>query len=303
MMKLIFCLGLFLLAVEGVKAQGKVGRIHNDTAYIEWIANDEAQNAEELRAYQLTAADLVVLQSTGANGSNKKWVAAFKLLQTDTCTGCQPVYHIVGKSEGLFRIGKWYGNQTVAAIKKLNDLRTEQLAFGQKLLVGFCKMPISRPKLLTDSLESGIGVKQANQVPATVQQPSGKDSVLVLPKPAPLRPVDPEPELTYSGHGFFEAEWKPSNAANSRPGKAAIFKSASGWQDGKFYLLTGILPPGALVKVLNPATQKYVVAKVLAPLPQIKMNEGLICRLNDAAAALLGCLHQKTFELIITASN
>lgn len=302
-MKLIFCLGLFLLALEGIKAQDKVGYIHNDTAYIEWIANDDVPNAEHLRAYQLTTSDLVVLQSIGSNGSNKKWVAAYKLLQTDSCTGCQPVYHIVGKSEGLFRIGKWYGNQTVAAIKKLNGLRSEQLAFGQKLLVGFCKMPISRPGLYTDSLESGIGVKQANQVQTTVQQPSGKDSVLLLPKPAPLRPAEPGQELTYSGHGFFEAEWKPANAANSRPGKAAIFKSESGWQDGKFYLLTGIFPPGTLVKVLNPATQKYVVAKVLAPLPQIKMNEGLICRLNDAAAALLGCLYEKTFELIITGSN
>lgn len=107
-----------MLVVAAVKAQVKVGHINNDTAYIEWMANDEVANKELLRFYQLMEADIMVLQSTGANRFNKKWVAAYKLLQTDSCDSCQPVYHIVGKSEGLFRIGKWYGNIPVATIKK-----------------------------------------------------------------------------------------------------------------------------------------------------------------------------------------
>lgn len=298
-MRILFGVLWYILAVTGARAQEKIGIIYKDTAYIGLSAANYNLLKAQLESYNLTEADLIELPGRATQSATYKWVNAYKILQPESCSECEPVYHLVGKSEGLFRIGKWYGNQSAANLKRLNGLRSEQLSLGQKLVVGFCKVAVQEP--LQDNRQSGVTVA-VDTAAAKPLQPIAKDSVGLQPRPVVLeRPA--EPELTYHGNGFFEPEWKAGPAQKQQTGKAAIFKSAIGWQDGKFYLLASFLTPGTLVKLVNPANGKYVVAKVLAPLPEIKINEGLICRLNDAAAALLGCLHEKTFELVITTSN
>jgi hypothetical protein len=297
-MKIFFGVLCYMLVITGVRAQEKIGVIYNDTAYIMLSAANYDLLKAQLESYNLTEADLIELPGRVSPSATFKWVNSYKILQHEACRDCEPVYHSVGKSEGLFRIGKWYGNQSVANLKRLNGLRSEHLTQGQKLLVGFCKIVVQAPKY---NIESGVTLA-VDTAETTPFQPVAKDGFGLQPRPmAPEMPDDPE--LTYHGNGFFEPEWKDGPAQKQQIGKAAIFKSAVGWQDGKFYLLASFLTPGTIVKLENPANGKYIVAKVLAPLPEIKINEGLICRLNDAAAALLGCLHQKTFELVITPSN
>ena len=209
------------------------------------------------------------------------------ILRNTNCDSCRAVYHMVGPSQGLYRIGKWYGNQSAANIKKINNLRSDALTPGQQLLVGYIAMSPSA-KVVT--------VLASNTTPEPV-----KDTVTLPVKDVEVLPmvsVAPSHELKYDGKGYFEAEWKPNGVINIKTGKAAMFKTESGWQDGKFYLLTSQLMTGAIVKITNFLTGKTIFAKVVGPLPVIKQNEGLQMRISAAAAAALGFWNETDkFEL------
>jgi len=71
-------------------------------------------------------------------------------------------------------------------------------------------------------------------------------------------------------------------------GTAGIFKSTSGWEDGKYYCLSNSVPAGMIVKLTNNTTQKSVYAKVLDLIPDLKQNAGIIIRISNAAAQELG---------------
>ena len=67
-----------------------------------------------------------------------------------------------------------------------------------------------------------------------------------------------------------------------------VFKSTSGWTDGKYYCLHNTAKTGSIIKVTNPANGKSVYAKVLDVIPDIKKNSILLIRLSNAAADELG---------------
>ncbi len=86
--------------------------------------------------------------------------------------------------------------------------------------------------------------------------------------------------------GYFRSMYEESGKAGN--GSAGVFKSTSGWQDGKYYALMNNVAVGTIVKVTNPATSKAVYAKVLGQLPDMKESVGLTVRVSDAAATELG---------------
>ena len=69
---------------------------------------------------------------------------------------------------------------------------------------------------------------------------------------------------------------------------AGVFKSTSGWTDNKYYCLQSNTTPGTIIKITNPANGKFVFAKVLDNVPDIKQNEGLLIVISNAAADALG---------------
>ncbi|HEV3325212.1 MAG TPA: LysM peptidoglycan-binding domain-containing protein [Puia sp.] len=99
-------------------------------------------------------------------------------------------------------------------------------------------------------------------------------------------PVSSAPAAPQFNGGRFKAEF--SDGGKSVAGQAGIFKSTSGWQDGKYYALINNVPVGTIVKVSDPATGKSIYAKVLGQLPEMKESAGLTIRVSNAAAAELG---------------
>jgi hypothetical protein len=73
----------------------------------------------------------------------------------------------------------------------------------------------------------------------------------------------------------------------SENGQAAVFKSTSGWNDGKYYALMTNITPGTIVKVTNTINNRSIYAKVLGEIPTGRESEGLIIRVSNAAAAEL----------------
>jgi hypothetical protein len=86
--------------------------------------------------------------------------------------------------------------------------------------------------------------------------------------------------------GYFKTQYGENGKSIS--GSAGIFKSTSGWNDGKYYALINNVAVGTILKVNNPASGKAVYAKVLGSLPDMKESVGLTIRISDAAAAELG---------------
>ena len=99
--------------------------------------------------------------------------------------------------------------------------------------------------------------------------------------------------------GYFASSFSRQKKATSfqtLEGTAAVFKSVSGWEDKKFYILTNELPVGTLVRITTPDL-KSICAKVISALPEVSAN--IKYRLNDAAAAILG-ITNKTFPISVT---
>lgn len=252
-----------------------------ETQSIEKIAYDWGVTPSYLRSFNPDISTAIVVYNRTIN------IPLSGIIRTENCDSCQTVYHEVGKSQGLYRIGKWYGNQTAAKIKQLNNLRSDVLTTGQQLLVGYVSVNTSA-KVVT------IVASNTTAEPATDTVTLQVKDVEVLP----MVSVAPERELKYDGKGFFEVEWKPNGVINIKTGKAAMFKTESGWQDGKFYLLSSQLMTGAIVKITNDLSRKSIFAKVVGPLPVIKQNNGLQMRISNAAAATLGYWNETDlFEL------
>ena len=79
---------------------------------------------------------------------------------------------------------------------------------------------------------------------------------------------------------------------NNKSGEAATFKSTSGWQDKKYYILMNDVAPGTIVKIAS-MENKVVYAKVLGSMPDMKENNGLLLRISNAAASYLGIIDPK----------
>ena len=116
------------------------------------------------------------------------------------------------------------------------------------------------------------------------------------PVPDPSRANPPMTQATppqavmqtslHFGGGAFKQDF--NDAGRSVTGQAGVFKSTSGWQDGKYYALMNNAAVGTIVKITDPATGKSVYAKILGQLPEMKESAGLTIRLSNAAAAELG---------------
>jgi rare lipoprotein A (peptidoglycan hydrolase) len=70
-------------------------------------------------------------------------------------------------------------------------------------------------------------------------------------------------------------------------GSAGVFKSTSGWTDNKYYCLYSDASAGTIIKITNTANGKFVFAKVVDNIPDIKQNEGLVIVISNAAADAL----------------
>jgi LysM repeat protein len=253
-----------------------------------------------------------------------------------------PVYHIVKDKEGLFRISSSYNKVPVEKLKQWNNIKTESVSAGAKIIVGYLKVkkelsplsslaktvalpskdntaktePVKEVPKPVVSNETLPVVKNLQKEKAAEVKPKETikvtDKTVVEEKPitqdkpavAPAKPVVTRTAKNFNG-GFFKPEFEKQSrngSVKNEFGNAAIFKSTSGWEDGKYYCLHNSAVPGTIVKVTNTANGKIIYAKVLDLIPDISQNEGLLIRLSNAAGAELGAGDGK-FECSVSFSK
>lgn len=193
-----------------------------------------------------------------------------------------PVYHTVAPKEGLYGISKKY-NASIADIKKWNNLSSDALSIGMNIIVGYEEgsAPVA---VVTEPVKKAPVPKKEVEV---YEEPKPVvTTVTATPKEVPVQKTN----NGFNG-GFFKSYYTKQAAtvaSNKDDGTAGIFKSMSGWEDGKYYCLHNAAPAGSFVKVTNKANNKTVYAKVLDLMPNLSQNKSLLIQISSAAAAELG---------------
>ena len=230
-----------------------------------------------------------------------------------------PVYYKVGANEGFTEASRANNNVNIHLLKEWNG--SESPEKGSRLLVGFLKsrelasVTITPKKVKQDNDlakedkekkkekqagkenekekagENGVNEKTEETAVAEKKEPE-KEPRTEEKKTEPIQVVNRiEVKPSVTGQGYFqkhfEQQVKTNPATKNETVTAGIFKTLSGWDDAKYYLLIDGVQPGTIIKVINPATNKAVYAKVLGQMSGIRQNEGLSIRISNAAAAAL----------------
>ncbi len=217
------------------------------------------------------------------------------------------ITHLVAKGETLYSISKKY-NVTVDQLKAWNNLTDNGARLGTLLIVN----------------ESGLNTM------AKAPAPQRQQTAAVTPAPPPQKePVEEskpdynstaatdnispvmqtvnnmtapaEDVTTYSGDGFFAPQFKEKKSKNMQTvsGVSKTFKTASGWADGKYYILANDIEPGTIVK-LSSDNGSAVYAKVLWNMGDLKDNAGVNFRISNATAAALHVNDAASFILNVS---
>ncbi|MEO6538620.1 MAG: LysM peptidoglycan-binding domain-containing protein [Ferruginibacter sp.] len=218
--------------------------------------------------------------------------------------GMVPIYHKVEKKETLYHISTLYNKVPIADLKKWNHLTGDGVNEGTDLIVGYKKMSKG------DEMKSAAVVSKPTPPVTKTAEPLGNDipkknppalPVITTPEKAPNKSntaTNPVTGKNFKG-GFFKGLYtdQPPSKIEEK-GEAGIFKSTSGWEDGKYYCLHNTAQAGSIIKITSTTTNKFIYAKVLDVIPDLKQNSGLIIRLSNAAAEELG-VGVNNFECII----
>ncbi len=239
-----------------------------------------------------------------------------------------PVYHTVEGKEGLYRISVNYNKLPMEKLKQWNNLKGDVVSNGTKLIVGYLKVKKELSPLANMAKAKPADavviktVEPTNKTVVVKEQPKAvvtseplaavKQSVLVKETPPVIKK---EPVVTAAvkeevpvkkvvvatgaksfGGGAFKSDYEKQTQNSDvagETGEAAVFKSTSGWEDGKYYCLHNSSTPGTILKVTNTSTGKSIYAKVLDVIPDIQQNTGLLVRVSNSAAEELGAGNTK----------
>ncbi len=237
-----------------------------------------------------------------------------------------PVYYKTTEKETLANISA-KSKASVNNLKGWNNLTVDNVSVGNKLIVGFLitnemqnKVVTITPKAVSEESVSNVNKAEAQKkqmesaaktdAPAKTepepsvsnvnktetqkkQMESATSPTLTKDETKKTEPVNIKQAETMNddGAGYFKSNFyqqvKTSPGRKEQTVTSSIFKTTSGWQDGKYYLLINGIEPGTIVKLTNPSNSKVVFAKVLYAMDKIRENQGFDVRISDAAASSL----------------
>lgn len=210
-----------------------------------------------------------------------------------------PLYYITGEGEGLSAVSNKNGMVSLNELRRWNGIKEDAIKPGTKLIVGFLitkemkdlavNIPESKAtdKITTPQEKKEEIVKKTEpeikkEIPVVYKEEQKKAEPVV---------VNHEGRVVATGTGYFKSDFekqvKKLAITKEQTVTSGIFKTTSGWQDAKYYLLIDKVEPGTIVKILNPINNKVVYAKVLYSMEGIRQNQGLDIRISNSAASAL----------------
>jgi len=216
-----------------------------------------------------------------------------------------PVYYKVGDKEGLLKISQKHNNVLLSNLREWNNLKSDVVSTGQKLIVGYVNATgqppatvakseapkqepvVSKPAPSNTEVKSDVAEKKPEPIVEKKQ-----DVVAETKKPQQnTSSVSTNQQVAIGGAGYFKGQFdqqsKKIGANKDLTVTSSIFKTTSGWQDAKYYALMDNVEPGTIIRVSNPDNNKAIFAKVLGEMSGIRQNQGLEVRISNAAASAL----------------
>jgi LysM repeat protein len=239
-----------------------------------------------------------------------------------TDAGGTPVYHKVEEKETLYRLSVNHNKVSLDNIRRWNNMTGDGLQKDGFVIVGYLKgagIPASTPVASNPSTTPPPATHPVSTPPATTPTPTPStpaagttpappvtkpdqqappETPATTPTPAPATntgATKPAPASS-AGSSFeqlYNQQTSNGKSVTSEKGPGGWFKSNA--SPGKYYALHNTAPRGTIIKVTNPLNGKFIYAKVLEAIPQIKQNEGLIIKLSDSALEALGTNEAKFY--------
>lgn len=234
-----------------------------------------------------------------------------------------PVYYKAGNGETVQRIANTYGNISASMLKDWNDLSSDNVPQGSKLIVGFLQSKEmqwtnvnnavatrNEKKPVQEAIQQEVKTaeKQAEKAdvkevekPVVKEEPKKIAEVKPLPEVKPerkpeqpvaaIQTVKEEAKQIVTAEGYFKTDYSKQSKSSSSNKNATlnggIFKTTSGVREAKYYALLDGATPGTIIQVTNPVNGKSVYAKVLGEMSGIRQNQGYDVRISNSAASAL----------------
>jgi hypothetical protein len=227
-----------------------------------------------------------------------------------------PVYYRAGDKIALSKVSQAY-NLSPETLAGWNGDLKEELEKGDKIIVGFLvgggfpvvtlepkkntgkTIPTEEVVKKSEFKEEKETLQKAEKEQEKIEEKEKKvttENSIIPASDTKTLPVTEE-----NGQGYFKASFelqlKKYPITKEKTVTSGIFKTSSGWDDRKFYLLVDGIPPGTIVKLTNPSNNMIVYAKVLGEMSGIRQNDGLAIRISNAAAAAMDI--QETDKFIL----
>lgn len=303
----LICFCSCVLAQQKLLIKGK-----SNARYVEHRVGDKESLSSLGRMYGLTASQIARFNgrspsSVLSKGSLLK--IPVNVADIDQKSSGTPVYHTVIKGDNLFKISQQYNKVPVTQLRKWNKLGNGGVKNGEQLIIGYLKTNIEQtlvqqtPKEITTEKELTTLTEPAKTTVVTEQPKTtvNKETEVGFHKDYEEKNLSTATTLNTPDEGAFASLYVRNDLTlvqQYRSGDAATFKSTSGWTDRKYYVLINDITPGTIVRI-TAANNKSICARVLSPLPAIKGDEGLLLRMNNAAASALGIKEDK-FTITLT---
>jgi LysM repeat protein len=231
-----------------------------------------------------------------------------------------PIYYVTGNGETLYRVSTNNKNVLMENLRKWNHLSSDKLANGTKLIIGYLTtsetqtMAVNAPSQKTvtakpvqenkdvaktevvNKPEQKKEVAKSSEVEnEAIKKPEQKKVETSQPKDEPKKnndmvPAKEEVKSKNTDQGYFKTSFdqqvKQQPASKEQTVTSGIFKTASGWDDAKYYVLMNGADPGTIVRITNPGNNKTIYAKLLGEMSD-KQSQGLNIRISNAAANAL----------------
>ena len=233
--------------------------------------------------------------------------------------------HKVTPKENFYSVGRLYNvhPKELAAYNSLD--MSKGLSLGQVIMIPLTKTNFSetadkglpvyqKPSnkvagYLLVTAQDAVVKKDPEPVEQKVEKKDPPPAEIKIEEPKKQEPKKEEPKKAEVivkkdpvhdlGQGVFKNDFdqqlKSVPATKKETVTAGIFKTTSGWNDAKYYLLIDGVQPGTIVKLINPGNNKAVYAKVLGEMSGIKQNTGYTIRISNAAASALNVTDEEKF--------
>ncbi|HVZ25794.1 MAG TPA: LysM peptidoglycan-binding domain-containing protein [Sediminibacterium sp.] len=284
---------LFALAQKELVIGGKPGDwyvryLTESNESLQQVSNRFGLSVSKLQSYNHTN---INTNAAFPNGTEVRIPVTRDNLLQEKVNGAEAVVHRVKNGDNLFRVSQQYYKVPIAKLRNWNSLKKDIVKNGQLLIIGYMVNAAEQANSNHDKpaimQESPVADKPVAEKTAVAHPP-------VAPLPGKLATFSEAGKLAHetepADEGYFAQDYM-SASAHSQPrfkaGDAAIFKTISGWSDKKYYVLTNAVPPKTIVRITAP-NHRSICAMVLGALPDTKGDKGLLLRISNSAASVLG---------------